>query len=953
MPPTFSLPLTVEGVRSLVANATSDNHQWNMYLAYAAAGLYAAKQLSSAIGGGEQKAKKGRSKQLRRGSGAGGVAGGAAGAQRHRSDSVIAAELSQLHHQHAHANAAVAANGGTTPPLVSIDGAGEGSLRGLAPEGRTPPLSASNAAGGSLNRTPSAKRAALGIHNRQRSFGDFRRAASTAGLDALAAASSPTHGRGAAMGMGFPKAMSAANLLREGGGGGGALSDGDEAEAEVNLTSPTTKEGPLMGAMGASVAKNTISGGSGGGGAASMGDSQSSAGGFCDAEGGECEAPAPKKDGTYPGFWSDVAFLVKIGFRGTLKGKEVLLLFSYISILLLRTIISTRTVFVDGEMLQAVIAKDKRALVRALTIWLLMGIPNAIINTLMRYLNQSFALALRTNINAYISKKYFSSRAYYKIAPVGGRKNHVPNIDQAVTDDVALWAGRLSNLLSFLGRPAFDMCFFSSMLFQNFGFWNQFAGMAVSYETSKLLRYVRPNFSEAIQVRGALEADFRSAHSKIVAGAEEIAFSNGEARERTVVQRCYDRLREYSERVFLQNFRYFCCEEYVTRYVWSSIGLLQVAFIAFRAQLPAAETAKRVVVMRRIMAKNGAATEKFMRGVKQIHEFAGVTSGLMQVFAALRSVEAAAAAAAERAELRTVEYCDPTDLAVEDLVVATPSNEILIKSLTFRLRRGDRLLVLGPNGCGKSSLFRVLCGLWPQRGGKIHLPRPPAAASSEGTPATCALCEDPSKVTSSSAVFFLPQKPYVMRGTLREQLHYPDPTPRAGMSDADLMEIVESVKLRYLVDHAGGLDTVEDWGEILSGGEKQRIGLARIFYHRPLYAVLDECSSAINADAEQAIFGRLVGAGTTLITISHRQTLQQFHNKLLIFDSEGGYRFEENGAEKGEELTALKGRREELRRELGSVLKNLGEDWPTGPTDAQEDDDMDDDDLVEEEEEEE
>ena len=166
------------------------------------------------------------------------------------------------------------------------------------------------------------------------------------------------------------------------------------------------------------------------------------------------------------------------------------------------------------------------------------------------------------------------------------------------------------------------------------------------------------------------------------------------------------------------------------------------------------------------------------------------------------------------------------------------------------------------------------------------------------------------------------------------------------------MEIVDSVKLRYLVEHAGGLGTVEDWGEILSGGEKQRIGLARIFYHKPLYAVLDECSSAINADAEQAIFGRLVAAGTTLITISHRQTLQQYHNKLLIFDNEGGYRFEDNGAEKGQELSELKQKREALRSELGSVLKRLGEDWPAGPTDLVFEDDLDDDDLVEEEEEE-
>jgi ABC-type uncharacterized transport system fused permease/ATPase subunit len=154
--------------------------------------------------------------------------------------------------------------------------------------------------------------------------------------------------------------------------------------------------------------------------------------------------------------------------------------------------------------------------------------------------------------------------------------------------------------------------------------------------------------------------------------------------------------------------------------------------------------------------------------------------------------------------------------------------------MSFEVKRGMNTVITGPNGCGKSSLFRILSGLWPLTGGVMRRPH-------------------------MDKLFYIPQRPYLPPGTLRDQVIYPNSKVDMGkknITDDDLRKLLEAVRLDYIEGREGGFDSVNDWNDVLSGGEKQRIAMARLFYHKPLFAILDECTSAVSMDVEAELYNK-------------------------------------------------------------------------------------------------
>lgn len=153
----------------------------------------------------------------------------------------------------------------------------------------------------------------------------------------------------------------------------------------------------------------------------------------------------------------------------------------------------------------------------------------------------------------------------------------------------------------------------------------------------------------------------------------------------------------------------------------------------------------------------------------------------------------------------------------------------------------------------------------------------------------------------SEDIFYIPQRPYLSRGTLRQQIIYPDSHAeqlRRGVSDEELFAILEIVEIESLVEKEGGWGAEKEWREVWSGGIQQRVAMARLFYHAPRYAILDECTSSQDLDTERIMYETAKQLGITLITVSHRRSLWKYHTNILQFDGAGGYVFTKLDAEK-------------------------------------------------------
>ena len=209
------------------------------------------------------------------------------------------------------------------------------------------------------------------------------------------------------------------------------------------------------------------------------------------------------------------------------------------------------------------------------------------------------------------------------------------------------------------------------------------------------------------------------------------------------------------------------------------------------------------------------------------------------------------------------------NMRFEDVPILSPNGDILVEKMNFEIKPGMNLMITGPNGCGKSSLFRIMGQLWPVTGGVLHKP-------------------------ALDKIFYIPQRPYLPNGTLRDQLIYPhtiEEMHAKGSTDKDLEDLLETVKLGYLVSREGSFDKENDWNDVLSGGEKQRMAMGRLIYHKPTYAILDECTSAVSMDVEGLLYTHMKNQGITLITVSHRDTLWKYHEYLLRFCGDKDFSF--------------------------------------------------------------
>ncbi|KAG2054261.1 hypothetical protein BDR06DRAFT_1007936 [Suillus hirtellus] len=629
----------------------------------------------------------------------------------------------------------------------------------------------------------------------------------------------------------------------------------------------------------------------------------------------------------------------------SLYTREALLLTAHSTFLVLRTVLSIAVARLDGRIVRDLVSADGKGFLTGLALWFALAIPSIYTNSMIRHLQSTLSLRFRTRLTRYIHDLYLSSAPYlrYYRVPLHG-------IDQYITADVDAWAESVSGIYGNLMKPSLDLLLFTSQLARSLGFRGTVLLFINYYITAKILRAVTPAFGRLAAVEARLEGEYRAGVGRVGRESEEVAFYDGGARERDILTRTYLRLIKHVNSIYKIRIAYEWTEDFVIKYLWSAAGygLIAVPLLITRKRsrdagvvdgkgkrgrnkksdadgIVAART-ETYISNRRLLLSLADAGGRLMYAYKDLQEVAGLTGRLYTLLSTLHNLPPLPLALpgdGDTFALKDVDICIPEDPSTSpnspsptpshsfattsklqahaEPIPPAPSleatssetlsgpNTTLVRALTLTLRPGMHLMITGSNGVGKTAVARVLAGLWAP-GSRSMLRGSVCTDGTVARPVHDALTRPTNDADGRPGVFVIPQRPYHPTGSLLSQIIYPHSVSEFAASPAALSELeslLDAAHLGYLVDREGGWDAVKEWRDVLSGGEKQRLAMARLYYHRPKFAILDECTSAVSSDVEGQMYEHAKALGITLITISLRPSLTKYHTHILTLTGDG------------------------------------------------------------------
>ncbi|CDS14482.1 hypothetical protein LRAMOSA06651 [Lichtheimia ramosa] len=604
--------------------------------------------------------------------------------------------------------------------------------------------------------------------------------------------------------------------------------------------------------------------------------------------------------------------------------KEALLLVLHSAFLILRTYLSVVVARIDGRIVRDLVGGRGKRFLTGLAYWFAIAIPATYTNSMIRYLQSKLSIGFRTRLTRYVHDLYLDNeeKTFYKALNLDGR---IQGADQFITTDLAKFCDTLASLYSNLAKPLLDTVIFNYQLMKSIGFAGT-VGLAVNYMiTARLLRAVTPSFGKLAAVEAKLEGDFRGAHTRLITNAEEVAFYNGGELEHSILNKSYQRLVKHINSIYKIRISYNMFEDFLIKYAWSAFGLVLCAIPVFAPNMvggyipsptgtvdendQVGSRTRGFITNKRLMMSLADAGGRMMYSYKELAELAGYTTRVYSLISVLHSLRVNEYDADREEKLQyslsniqgKIHYGED-GIRFDGVPIVTPApgkgrqGELLVEKLNIHIKPGEHMLITGPNGVGKTAVARVIATLWPTFEGTLSRP-------------------------DEKNIFYIPQRPYLSMGTLRDQVIYPhthEDMKKSGRTDDELMKILEVVRLAYIPSREGGWETIKEWKDVFSGGEKQRIGMARLFYHHPKFAVLDECTSAVSADVEGLMYAHAKDMGITLLTISHRPALFKYHQFLLrLTGDHGQWEMEQIGTQQQQQ--SLEKEMQSLEAKLQSV----------------------------------
>jgi vitamin B12/bleomycin/antimicrobial peptide transport system ATP-binding/permease protein len=490
----------------------------------------------------------------------------------------------------------------------------------------------------------------------------------------------------------------------------------------------------------------------------------------------------------------------------------------------------------------ALVDKDTATFWRFLWVYGGVFVIGTAIVVIRTYSRELLGVYWREWLTKNLLQRYLEHKSYYQI----NAQKEIDNPDQRLAEDINTFTSTslilllsiLSSVITLVSFVGVLWAISSSLSLVLIGY--SLFGTIVTILIGK--RLIGLNYNQLQR-----EADFRYGLVHLRDNAESIAFYGGEAQElESVGQRFARAIRNYHLLIGWQrNLNFFTTGH---DYFVSILPYVVVAPLYLAGKIDFGAISQANIAFFQIF---GALTVI----ISQFQLLANFAAGINRIAVFDETLTALDEETALESEATTIGATIDSRLALEEVTLLTPDRQqTLVEDLSVAVEPQQSLAIVGESGVGKSSILRAIAGLWNKGSGNIVRP-------------------------SSNSMLFLPQKPYMILGTLRQQLLYPHTDSQ--IPDAQLEEALRQVNLADLSEKVGGLDVELSWSDVLSLGEQQRLAFARLLLTKPSYAILDEATSALDVQNEKRLYQMLQESDTTIVSVGHRPSLLQYHQKVL------------------------------------------------------------------------